>query len=142
MTQPGAGFEHDTNAVTIITRDRDVAVPLQAKAAVADRILDRVVPLLGGARVSDVRDARSARISSSTASSASTASAAIRRGRVVPAAAGAAGGRAGAGGRPTICQPRCATTRRTPAPADPTPAAALAAIREDLGDCTAASCTR
>jgi len=48
VTQPGAGFEHDTNAVTIVTRDRDVAVPLQSKAAVADRILDHVVPLLGG----------------------------------------------------------------------------------------------
>jgi phosphopantothenoylcysteine decarboxylase/phosphopantothenate--cysteine ligase len=48
VTQPGAGFEHGTNAVTIITRDRDVPVPLQAKAAVADRILDHVVPLLGG----------------------------------------------------------------------------------------------
>ena len=48
VTQPRAGFEHDTNAVTIITRDRDVEVPLQAKAAVADRILDHVVPLLGG----------------------------------------------------------------------------------------------
>ena len=47
VSQPGAGFEHDTNAVTIITRDRDVAVPLQAKAVVADRILDQVVPLLG-----------------------------------------------------------------------------------------------
>jgi phosphopantothenoylcysteine decarboxylase/phosphopantothenate--cysteine ligase len=47
VTQAGAGFEHDTNAVTIITRDRDVAVPLQAKATVADRILDQVVPLLG-----------------------------------------------------------------------------------------------
>jgi phosphopantothenoylcysteine decarboxylase/phosphopantothenate--cysteine ligase len=47
VTQAGAGFEHDTNAVTIITRDRDIAVPLQAKATVADRILDQVVPLLG-----------------------------------------------------------------------------------------------
>jgi phosphopantothenoylcysteine decarboxylase/phosphopantothenate--cysteine ligase len=47
VTQPGAGFEHETNAVTIITRDRDIAVPLQAKAVVADRILDQVVPLLG-----------------------------------------------------------------------------------------------
>ncbi len=47
VSQPGAGFEHDTNAVTIITRERDIAVPLQAKAAVADRILDHVVPLLG-----------------------------------------------------------------------------------------------
>jgi phosphopantothenoylcysteine decarboxylase/phosphopantothenate--cysteine ligase len=46
VTQPGAGFEHDTNAVTIITRERDVAVPLQAKRVVADRILDHVVPLL------------------------------------------------------------------------------------------------
>ena len=47
VTQAGAGFEHDTNAVTIISRDRDIAVPLQAKSAVADRILDHVVPLLG-----------------------------------------------------------------------------------------------
>ena len=47
VTQPGAGFEHDTNAVTIITRTDEIAVPLQAKAAVADRILDHVVPLLG-----------------------------------------------------------------------------------------------
>jgi phosphopantothenoylcysteine decarboxylase/phosphopantothenate--cysteine ligase len=47
VTQAGAGFEHETNAVTIITRDRDVAVPLQAKAIVADRILDHVVRLLG-----------------------------------------------------------------------------------------------
>jgi len=47
VTQAGAGFEHDTNAVTIITRERDVAVPLQSKTAVAHRILDHVVPLLG-----------------------------------------------------------------------------------------------
>ena len=37
--------------------------------------------------------------------------------------------------RLTICQPRCATTSPGPGPADPTPAAALIAIREDLGDC-------
>jgi phosphopantothenoylcysteine decarboxylase / phosphopantothenate---cysteine ligase len=47
VSQAGAGFEHDTNAVTIITRERDVAVPLLSKAAVAHRILDHVVPLLG-----------------------------------------------------------------------------------------------
>jgi phosphopantothenoylcysteine decarboxylase / phosphopantothenate---cysteine ligase len=46
VTQPGAGFEHETNAVTILGRDGDVPVPLQAKTAVADRILDRVVALL------------------------------------------------------------------------------------------------
>jgi phosphopantothenoylcysteine decarboxylase/phosphopantothenate--cysteine ligase len=47
VTRAGAGFEHDTNAVTIITRARDIDVPLQTKAVVADRILDQVVPLLG-----------------------------------------------------------------------------------------------
>jgi phosphopantothenoylcysteine decarboxylase/phosphopantothenate--cysteine ligase len=46
VTQPGAGFEHDTNAVTILGPDGDVPVPLQAKSAVADRILDRIVALL------------------------------------------------------------------------------------------------
>jgi phosphopantothenoylcysteine decarboxylase/phosphopantothenate--cysteine ligase len=46
VTQPGAGFEHETNAVTILGREGDVAVPLQAKTAVAERILDRVVALL------------------------------------------------------------------------------------------------
>jgi phosphopantothenoylcysteine decarboxylase/phosphopantothenate--cysteine ligase len=47
VSQAGVGFEHETNAVTLITRDRDVAVPLQAKAIVADRILDQIVALLG-----------------------------------------------------------------------------------------------
>ena len=50
VTQPGAGFEHETNAVTLVSREGDVAVPLQAKTGVAERILDRVVALLGGAR--------------------------------------------------------------------------------------------
>ena len=47
VSQPGVGFEHATNAVTIVTRAGDVAVPLAAKSEVADRILDHVVPLLG-----------------------------------------------------------------------------------------------
>jgi phosphopantothenoylcysteine decarboxylase/phosphopantothenate--cysteine ligase len=46
VTQPGAGFEHETNAVTLVSRDGTVAVPLQAKTAVAARILDAVVSLL------------------------------------------------------------------------------------------------
>jgi phosphopantothenoylcysteine decarboxylase / phosphopantothenate---cysteine ligase len=46
VTAPGAGFEHETNAVTLVSRDGDVAVPLQAKTAVAERILDRVAELL------------------------------------------------------------------------------------------------
>ena len=47
VSQPGVGFEHDTNAVTLITRAGETPVALQSKAAVADRILDQVVPLLG-----------------------------------------------------------------------------------------------
>jgi phosphopantothenoylcysteine decarboxylase/phosphopantothenate--cysteine ligase len=46
VTQPGVGFEHETNAVTLVSRDGDLAVPLQAKSAVAERILDRIVALL------------------------------------------------------------------------------------------------
>jgi phosphopantothenoylcysteine decarboxylase/phosphopantothenate--cysteine ligase len=46
VTQPGAGFEHETNAVTLVSRDGNAAVPLQAKTAVAGRILDAVVALL------------------------------------------------------------------------------------------------
>jgi phosphopantothenoylcysteine decarboxylase/phosphopantothenate--cysteine ligase len=50
VTQPGAGFEHETNAVTLVSRDGDVAVPLQAKSGVAERTLDRVAALLQGTR--------------------------------------------------------------------------------------------
>ena len=46
VTQAGAGFEHETNAVTLVSREGDVAVPLQAKTGVAERILDRVAELL------------------------------------------------------------------------------------------------
>ena len=46
---PSVGFDHDTNAVTIFGADGTVTpVPLAAKGAVADAVLDRVVPLLGG----------------------------------------------------------------------------------------------
>ena len=47
VTAPGAGFDHDTNAVTILDRDgREIDVPLTSKNAVADAVLDRVVALL------------------------------------------------------------------------------------------------
>jgi len=46
VTQPGAGFEHETNAVTLVSRDGSIAVPLQSKTAIAARILDAVVSLL------------------------------------------------------------------------------------------------
>ncbi|MFN2603903.1 MAG: bifunctional phosphopantothenoylcysteine decarboxylase/phosphopantothenate--cysteine ligase CoaBC [Gemmatimonadaceae bacterium] len=45
--EEGAGFGVDTNRVTILTRDSDPEeLPLMAKTAVADAILDRVGPLL------------------------------------------------------------------------------------------------
>ena len=47
VSRTDAGFEVDTNAVTLVTADRADEVPLQSKAAVAARILDRVVELLG-----------------------------------------------------------------------------------------------
>ncbi len=43
VTQPGAGFHSDTNAVKIITSDaRTVGVPLMEKDRVADRVFDAV----------------------------------------------------------------------------------------------------
>ena len=46
VSQPGVGFEGDTNAVTIVGPDGDDAIPLQSKARVAGHILDRVERLL------------------------------------------------------------------------------------------------
>ncbi len=46
VLQPGAGFDVDTNAVTIVGADGSEAVPMQSKAAVAGIILDRVEKLL------------------------------------------------------------------------------------------------
>lgn len=49
-TEPGAGFEVDTNRVTIISRDGSPeTLPLQSKNEVADAILDRLTPRLAGA---------------------------------------------------------------------------------------------
>lgn len=46
-TQPGAGFEVETNRVVLLQPGRaDEALPLMSKAAVADAILDRVEALL------------------------------------------------------------------------------------------------
>ncbi|GAC1701492.1 MAG: bifunctional phosphopantothenoylcysteine decarboxylase/phosphopantothenate--cysteine ligase CoaBC [Candidatus Acidiferrum sp.] len=46
VTAEGAGFDHDTNIVTLISRDgRDLALPKMSKAEVAQRILDEVVRL-------------------------------------------------------------------------------------------------
>ncbi|MDP9347992.1 MAG: bifunctional 4'-phosphopantothenoylcysteine decarboxylase/phosphopantothenoylcysteine synthetase, partial [Gemmatimonadota bacterium] len=46
-TEPGAGFEVETNRVTLLHPEgADEALPLLSKAEVADRILDRVEILL------------------------------------------------------------------------------------------------
>jgi phosphopantothenoylcysteine decarboxylase/phosphopantothenate--cysteine ligase len=50
-TEPGAGFGVETNRVTLLGRDGGVdALPLMAKAEVADAILDRVERLLAAPR--------------------------------------------------------------------------------------------
>ena len=46
VTREGAGFDHDTNIVTLFSRDgRDLALPKLSKGEVAQRILDEVVRL-------------------------------------------------------------------------------------------------
>lgn len=45
VTRPGAGFDVDTNIVTLITRSGEEALPMLTKAEVADRILDHVMAL-------------------------------------------------------------------------------------------------
>jgi phosphopantothenoylcysteine decarboxylase/phosphopantothenate--cysteine ligase len=46
VSRSDAGFEVDDNEVTIISADGEEEVPLQSKAAVANRVLDRVEALL------------------------------------------------------------------------------------------------
>jgi phosphopantothenoylcysteine decarboxylase/phosphopantothenate--cysteine ligase len=56
VTAPGAGFDHDTNAVTVLDAAGGAAeVPLTSKAAVADAVLDRVAALLAAARPASER---------------------------------------------------------------------------------------
>jgi phosphopantothenoylcysteine decarboxylase/phosphopantothenate--cysteine ligase len=48
VTAEGAGFDHDTNIVTLFSVDgRDLALPKLGKSAVAQRILDEVLRLRG-----------------------------------------------------------------------------------------------
>jgi phosphopantothenoylcysteine decarboxylase/phosphopantothenate--cysteine ligase len=48
VTAPGAGFDHDTNVVTIFRSDgREQSLPKLTKIQVAHRILDEVVQLRG-----------------------------------------------------------------------------------------------
>lgn len=45
VTQPGAGFDVDTNIVTLITPAEQIALPLLRKDEVADRILSQILTL-------------------------------------------------------------------------------------------------
>ena len=40
MSRNDSGFDTPTNAVTIVTKDKVMELPLMAKTAVADRVLD------------------------------------------------------------------------------------------------------
>ena len=54
VTVPGAGFQTDTNLITILDRQGNVETfPLLEKLAVADLILDRLKRLRDAGRVSD-----------------------------------------------------------------------------------------
>ena len=43
VTKPGAGFNTDTNIVTLITKEGSEALPIMSKREVADAILDRII---------------------------------------------------------------------------------------------------
>jgi phosphopantothenoylcysteine decarboxylase/phosphopantothenate--cysteine ligase len=46
ITAPGAGFDVETNQVSLVSRDEVVPLPLMSKAAVAVEVLDRIERLL------------------------------------------------------------------------------------------------
>jgi phosphopantothenoylcysteine decarboxylase/phosphopantothenate--cysteine ligase len=51
VTAEGAGFDHDTNIVSLFAKDgRDLALPKLSKAEVAQRVLDEVVRLRAAAK--------------------------------------------------------------------------------------------
>ena len=39
----GAGFQGDTNVLTLITQDEEVSLPLMSKEDAASKILDRIL---------------------------------------------------------------------------------------------------
>ena len=51
VSAEGAGFDHDTNVVSLYYKDgRDVTLPKMSKAEVAQRVLDEIVRLRGASR--------------------------------------------------------------------------------------------
>jgi phosphopantothenoylcysteine decarboxylase/phosphopantothenate--cysteine ligase len=55
VSAPGVGFDHDTNAVTIVSASGEQEVPLSAKTVVADAVLDKVAELLATAHGSTAK---------------------------------------------------------------------------------------
>jgi phosphopantothenoylcysteine decarboxylase/phosphopantothenate--cysteine ligase len=59
VTQEGAGFDVETNVVTLLTRDgQEFSLPKMSKLAVAHRILDEVVRLRSLARAASIESPR------------------------------------------------------------------------------------
>jgi phosphopantothenoylcysteine decarboxylase/phosphopantothenate--cysteine ligase len=59
VTAEGAGFDHDTNVVTIFTRDgREMPLPRMSKRQVADKVFDRALELRGAHAVSAAPEVR------------------------------------------------------------------------------------
>jgi len=46
VSRADAGFEVDTNEVTLVSADGDETLPLQSKTAIAERVLDRIETML------------------------------------------------------------------------------------------------
>ena len=45
LRTPGAGYQVDTNIITMITKDDETELPLMSKYEAANRILDKVLAL-------------------------------------------------------------------------------------------------
>jgi len=56
VLQPGAGFEVETNIVTLVGPDWEEALPLQSKTSIAGVILDRIHTRLGAGSSRPHRD--------------------------------------------------------------------------------------
>jgi phosphopantothenoylcysteine decarboxylase/phosphopantothenate--cysteine ligase len=46
VSAPGVGFDGDSNAVTLVSREGSEEIPLQSKSAIATRLVDRIEALL------------------------------------------------------------------------------------------------
>ena len=46
VSKPGAGFDVDTNILTLVSKDREVVLPLMSKSEAAEKLLDEVIDLM------------------------------------------------------------------------------------------------